>query len=124
MTLRTMQWTLFAAMACTVPVYFFPFGILPLFFLALAGLRSTDSVWWLLSGVHLALYSPILLLITRLVAKSLLDCTEHRRWYFVGGLVVALLLIGLMPMYGMGNNSIKFYNVYKLYWLLFQKHGF
>jgi hypothetical protein len=127
MTLRTIQWTLFAAMACTMPLLFFAFvvsGFLPLLFLPLAVLRSPDYMWWLLSGVHLAVYSPILLLICRLIAKRLLGLPEHQQRYFVGGLVGTLLLLGLVPMYGAGHGSIDFRNVYELYWLVFQKRGF
>ena len=122
-----MQWTLFAAMACTVLLLVFAFvvgGFLPLLFLALAVLRSPDSMWLLLGGIHLVVYSPILLLISRLVAKFLLGRSEHQQRYFVGGLVGALLLLGLLPLYGASHNSIELRNIYKLYWLLFQKNGF
>lgn len=123
-----MQWTLFAAMACTVPLFFFAFvvgGFLPLLFLALAALRSPDYLWWLLGGVHLMVYSPVLILISRLVAKVLLGRPEPQQRYIIGGLVVALLLLGLLPLYGASHGSIEFRNVYELYrLLLFEKGGF
>src|SRR5882672_1381420 len=62
MTLRTMQWTLFAAMAATVPLLFFAFvvgGFLPLLYIALAVITSPDYMWWLVGGIHLTVYSSI-----------------------------------------------------------------
>jgi len=122
-----MQWTLFAAMACTVPLYFFAFvvgGFLPLLFLALAALRSPDHTWWLLGGTHLVVYGPVLLLISRRLSKVLLGRPETQKRYIIGGLVVALLLLGVLPLYGASHGSIEFRNAYELYGLLFKKGGF
>src|SRR2546427_12297780 len=83
-SLRTMQWTLFAAMSATVPLLFFAFvvgGFLPLLFIALAVLMSPDYMWWLLGGIHLAVYGPILFLASRLVAKFLLGRPESQQRY-------------------------------------------
>src|SRR5712664_1733790 len=117
MTLRTMQWTLFAAMAVTVPLPFFAIvvaGFLPL--LVLAVILSSDHAWWLLGGIHLAVYGLILFLISRLIAKFILGRPEHQQRYLVGGLVPALLLLGLVPLYGASHGSIAFRNVYQIYW--------
>ncbi len=114
-----MQWTLFATMACTVPLLFFAFvvgGFLPLLFLALAVLQSPDSMWWLLGGIHLAVYSPILFLTSRLIAKLIFGRPEHQQRYLFGGLVGGLLLLGLVPLYGASHGSIAFRNVYQIYW--------
>jgi len=119
MTLRTMQWTLFAAMAATVPLLFFAFvvgGFLPLLFIALAVITSPDYMWWLLGGIHLAVYSPILFLTSRLIAKFLLGRPERQQRYLVGGLVGALLLLGLVPLYGASHGSVTFRNAYQMYW--------
>jgi hypothetical protein len=116
MTLRTMQWALFAAMAATVPLLFFAFvvgGFLPLLIIALT---LTDPAVLLLGGIHLAVYVPILFLTSRLIAKFILARPEHQRRYVFGGLIGALLLLGLAPLYGASHGQIAFSNVYQIYW--------
>jgi hypothetical protein len=115
MTLRTMQWVLFATMAVTVPLLFFAFvvgGFLPLLVIALA---LTDSAILLLVGIHLAVYIPILFLISRLLAKFVSRRPKYQHRYILVGLVGALLLLGFVPIYGVSHGSIKFRNVYELY---------
>jgi len=59
-------------------------GFLPLLFMALAVITSPDYMWWLLGGIHLAVYIPILFLPSRLIAKFLLGRPEHQQRYLVG----------------------------------------
>jgi len=111
-----MQWALFAAMAATVPLLFFAFvvgGFLPLLIIALT---LADPAVLLLGGIHLAVYIPILFLTSRLVAKFVLARPEHQQRYILGGLIGALLLLGLAPLYGASHGQIAFRNVYQIYW--------
>ena len=110
-----MLWVLFVAMAATVPLLFFAFvvgGFLPLLVIAFA---LTDTAVLLLVGIHLAVYAPILFLISWWGAKSISRRPEHQHRYILGGLVGALLLLGFVPMYGISHGSIKFRNAYEIY---------
>ena len=127
MTTRATGWMLFAAMACAVPLPFFALiagGLLPVLFVALSALRSSDYAWWLFGGVHCVVYSPILFFASRRVATLLARQPEYQQRYLLATLVVALLLLGFVPMYGISHGSIQFRSAYSLYWLVLQKHGF
>jgi hypothetical protein len=117
MTLRAMQWTLFAVMAVTVPLPFVAVlagGFLPL--VVVAVILGFDSAIWLLGAVHVAFYGPLLFFASRFIARWLGDRPRPQQRLLFGGVVGSLLLMGLAPLYGASHGTISFRNVYQVYW--------
>jgi hypothetical protein len=112
-----MQWTLFAAMAVTVPLPFVAVlagGFLPL--VVVAVILGSDSSMWLLGAVQLAVYGPLLFLASRFIARLLGDRPRQHQRLLFGGIVGGVVLMGLAPLYGASHGTISFRNVYQVYW--------
>lgn len=117
MTLRAMQWTLFAVMAATVPLPFVAFmagGVVPL--VVVLVVLGTNPAGWGLGAIHLAVLFPILYFAARLIARRIARRPEEQHRRLLLGVVGGLLLLGLLPLYGMSHGTIRFGSAYRIYW--------
>jgi hypothetical protein len=117
MSQRATKWVLFAAMVCTVPVLYFMFvvaGVLPL--VAVIRLNFT-GVWGfkLFNSLHLLVYGPILYLAAKLVARCLFSLSPRGRTAGTAVALALLLLISLLPIYGLGHSEYGPVNLYQLF---------
>lgn len=128
MNQSSIKWVLFVTMTLTSPLLYYMFvvgGFLP--FAAIAALMILDPHPWgffLFNGIHLLVYGLILFFFACVLAKQLYRIREEERSYWVFGAVVGLLLIGLLPIYGIGHSSVELTNVYELYWEFGLRMGF
>ena len=128
MSQSSIKWTLFVAMTLTSPLLYYMFvvgGLLP--FAAIAALMILDPHPWgfvLFNGIHLLVYGLMLFFFACVLAKRLYRIHEEQRSYWVLGVVVGLLLIGFLPIYGIGHSSVKLTSAYELYWEFGRRMGF
>ncbi|GEM_PF-3696622 len=125
MTVKTIQWILFAALTVSFPTLWFIFaadGILPLgiyyWGIVSSFTQYNDVFIWLIFSL---LYTPLLYFLAMFAARFIVRRAGAHRTGLLWLVVAGILGAGLFPIYGSGHSGYTGRNVYHLYGSYFRR---